>query len=240
MITFGNRLCDYLDNYSYDLNHLKIQLKAFSIALEKWKKLNKGSTASMNELVKYMINLTVSKNYKRLKGDKELSLENISEFCNNFKEEIKNDAELISPILQPYYEDARKHSAIQMLKHFVKDICVLASKQTELSKELLDLLSFLKDIIQETGTAVNVWDNLKVLMEIIRPHLDKWINHIQFTFSEYLERSIKLEKWEPATETARHSASVIDLFSFLEETRPFLFHMVLPDISGLDPTFDNR
>ena len=69
-------------------------------------------------------------------------------------------------------------------------------EQKNLSEEIIELCSFLRDELIKYDAEISLWNilNYEVLLEEI---LSKWIQNVQKNFTEYLDSALKLETWEP-------------------------------------------
>lgn len=255
----GSKLCDYLETYSSDIDllqsHLKVYLEALTHFehLMRMEKNNEQDNTRMRQdirnvtsmCIRYMIRCTNVRNYERLKKSFENGLfdtATMKSFVESIKDEIDSSNQVTVPLLQPYLEDAAIENALVLVRPLIVDMAEILSHRDQLTMDIMFPLEIVKHILADINShqqnedytfgnmrELSIAEILSPLSTSLTPLLDTWINLVQDTFSQYLDRAIQLEKWIAISNTVRYSASVIDLFSILEQNTALLYNLVFPE-----------
>lgn len=255
----GSKLCDYLEAYSSDIDLLQSHLKVYLDVLSHFEHLTRMETSNEQDsitmrqdirnitstCIRYMIRCTNIRNYERLKK----SFENgsfdtaaMKSFVESIKEEIDSSNQVTVPSLQPYLEDAVIENALVLVRPLIVDMAEILSHRDQLTMQVMEPLEIVKHILADINSHQRNEDNtlgnmrelsiaeiLSPLSKSLTPLLDTWINLVQDTFSQYLDRAIQMEKWIAISSTIKYSASVVDLFSILEQNTTLLYNLVFPE-----------
>lgn len=123
-----------------------------------------------------------------------------------------NAVGVLSPDVKPYFE--KFENLIDLLACHTRDSMKVGSSTVtryDISKRLIA--------------------TVEPLSNAINPMVESFIRSAQERFTGYMDRSLQLEKWESMSDDNLHSASIVDLFTFLEQPTHDLFALSLPHMS---------
>ncbi|KAI5083096.1 hypothetical protein GOP47_0002839 [Adiantum capillus-veneris] len=153
---------------------------------------------------------------------------------------VKKDATLFAPILSRWHPHAVPFSASlyhnlyqKELKPFLDGVSVLTDDVASVLPAADNLEQYLMSLIMSAGTErdTNFYkEQLKPFQveEISGTLIMRWVNMQLSRVSEWVDRTLHQEKWEPLSNQQRHGGSIVEVFRIMEETVEQFFNLNLP------------
>lgn len=246
----GTRLCDYLDSYQGDNDVMTSNARVYSNALDVYLKTRAGTGLiyvkpdEIEDMIslsaRFFVRCSVSANMERIKdqfkGQTETDIQFMNDYVNMIKEELDSGAADADKIASMYIKDSEHEASVYTMKLLCKDLCLCLSNQTVSTCSIDDLVPIFKTIRELCSTHFSDCEDLHMdewlegASASVTPILDKWINKVQGTMADLLQRMIAMEKWVPISQKVTYSSSIVDLFSILEQSSYVLPSICVPKI----------
>eukprot|EP01080_Neovahlkampfia_damariscottae_P000398 gene398-6812_t len=233
---YGGNFIDIIGYYLGDYKTLEEHLSLYHLTLSIWCSFRENDTGLysdviLSECLKTILNQTLEKIYFGLKIIKksDSELHTLINMIKDIEKELKIQQQDLVPAFSPFFPLAKKRSIYIFLRLLSLDVKQILVNEKNLSEEIIELCSFLRDELIKYDAEKSLWNiiNYEILLEEV---LSKWIQKVQKNFTEYLDTALKLEKWEPISQNVLWSTSAQDLFNFIESTLD-LKHLILPGTS---------
>lgn len=153
---------------------------------------------------------------------------------------VKKDATLYGPILSRWHPHAIPFSASlyhnlyqKELKPFLDGVSVLTDDVASVLPAADGLEQNLMGLVSSASTErdINYFkEQMKPFQveEISSTLLMRWVNMQLSRVSEWVDRTLHQEKWEPLSNQQRHGGSIVEVFRIMEETIEQFFNLNLP------------
>lgn len=168
----------------------------------------------------------------------------------------KKDANVFSPILSKWHPQAIAISACLLHTLYQKELKPFLDEVSQLTDDVSSVLpaadSLEQYLMELIGTVTDDEDARRVFEQQMTPYqvevvsgtiLMRWVNTQLSTLTEWVDRSMQTEKWQPLSAQQRNGGSIVEIFRIVEETIDQFFKlnlpMRLPQLKGLTSGFDN-
>lgn len=166
------------------------------------------------------------------------------------------DSNVFSPVLSPWNPMSTAISASLLHQLYGKELKPFLDGVSHLTEDVASVLTaaesldqYLLKLVSSVCQDGQVYDNYKQQMmpyqveTISGTLIMRWINMQLARISEWIERTIQQEKWEPSSSQHRHGNSIVEVYRIMEETVDQFFSLQLPmrvpQLNGLVSGLDN-
>lgn len=152
----------------------------------------------------------------------------------------RKDASVFAPILSRWHPHAVPFSASlfhslyqKELKPFLDGVSVLTDDVASVLPAADSLEQYLMGLVMSasTETEINYYkEQMKPFQveEISGTLIMRWVNMQLSRVSEWVDRTLHQEKWEPLSNQQRHCGSIVEVFRIMDETIEQFFNLKLP------------
>eukprot|EP01018_Ginkgo_biloba_P012594 Gb_03723 [translate_table: standard] len=168
----------------------------------------------------------------------------------------EKDSTIFSPVLSHWNPQSSVISASLLHSLYGKELKPFLDGVSHLSEDVTSVLpaaDILEQYLIELVYSIHEEDEvdgrykqgmcLYQIEAISGPLIARWVSIQLGRISEWVERAIQQERWEPLSSQLRHGGSVVEVYRFIEETVDQFFNFNLPmrlvQLKGLLTGFDN-
>jgi hypothetical protein len=173
----------------------------------------------------------------------------LCQFSTELCEELDVQIEYHYVFVDLYYKGARIEAILAIIELYSKEIIQIINERKNISNDIIQLFQGFRKLIEYLSYNVEkitrlgnkkvtrkdvtelLIKSLRPLCNSTQPVIHNWITKLQERFTVYMERSLSLEKWVAMSDENKHSSSLVDLFTFLEQPLSNLYGIVLPDMA---------
>lgn len=153
---------------------------------------------------------------------------------------VKKDASLFGPVLSRWHPHAIPYSASlfhnlyqKELKPFLDGVSVLTDDVASVLPAADSLEQYLMGLVMSANSErdTNYYkEQMKPFQveEISGTLIMRWVNMQLSRVTEWVDRTLHQEKWEPLSNQQRHGGSIVEVFRIMEETIEQFFNLNLP------------
>jgi len=168
----------------------------------------------------------------------------------------KKDANLFAPILSKWHPQAIAITACLLHSLYQKELKPFLDGVSQLTDDVASVLpaaDILEQFLKELVTSVtDDEDGRRVFEQQMTPYqvevvsgtlIMRWVNTQLSRVTEWVDRSVQQENWQPISTQQRYGESIVEVFRIIEETIDQFFNLKLPmrfpQLKGLTNGFDN-
>ncbi|KAH7421986.1 hypothetical protein KP509_13G084700 [Ceratopteris richardii] len=153
---------------------------------------------------------------------------------------VKKDVSLFAPVISRWHPHVIPFSASlyhnfyqKELKPFLDGVSVLTDDVASVLPAADSLEQYLMGLVMSASTEKDVIfykEQLKAFQveEVSSTLTMRWVNMQLSRVSEWVDRTLHQEKWEPLSNQQRHGGSIVEVFRIMEETVDQFFNLKLP------------
>lgn len=152
----------------------------------------------------------------------------------------KKEAHTFAPILSAWHPHAIAIAASNLHRLFGQELRPFLDGVSQFSDDVASVLPaadnlevYLLDVVSraaEDGKTNSYMQHLELYHVEVQSEklLKRWVNSQLSRVSEWVDRTVQQEKWEPVSTSKRYAGSIVEVFRIVDETTDQFFNLRLP------------